>query len=77
MLCVRVGENGDVDTAKAFERCGIKLPVTVLVLAAYHGRKKMVEYCITELRMDVDARDQYDRTAMHRAVQGGHLDIVE
>lgn len=72
----RVAENGHLDSLKELIRCGHQPNETFLVLAAYAGRERCVEYCIGQLNMDINGTDVYGRTALHRACESKKDKIV-
>lgn len=73
----RFAENGDVDMCKAFIANGLTIAQTVPVLASYAGRKNLLVFVIDEHKMSIDSIDVYSRTALHRAIEGGRVDIVK
>ena len=73
----RCAENGDIDTLVALMNCGHTPPNSFPVVTAFAGRKPCLEYCIDSLKMAVDSKDMYDRTPLHRAVEGSKYDIAK
>lgn len=76
-LCHRVAENGDLDSLAQFISCGITPRESSVVLAAYMGRAEFVRYLLDELGLPVDSVDSDHRTALHRACQGAHIQVVK
>lgn len=73
----RFAENGDVETLKAFIDCKIQIAPSVPVLAAYAGRKNLLQYALEQHKMCVNSVDIYQRSSLHRAIEGGRIDIVK
>ena len=77
LIISRVAENGDIDTLKAFIKCNFHPQNHIAVLAAFHGRKRLLEYLIETVGVDKDTRDLYERTPLLRAIEGGRGDVVK
>ena len=73
----RCAENGDIDTLIALLKCGLTPPNSYPVLTSFAGRKPCLEYCLEQLKMNVDCKDMYERTPLHRSVEGGKYDIAK
>ena len=74
----RAAGYGDLKTLKSFLACGLQPNEECLTWAAYNGRTSLVKYCLqsTEMRMDVNSCDMYDRTPLLRACNRGHYDLA-
>jgi len=65
-----ISKGADVNTKNASS-------VTPLICAAYYGSADSIESLLLSRRIDLNAKDYDERTALHRAAERGHLDIVK
>lgn len=76
-------ENADVKLARKMRAEGAELDSvndageTAVHLAVKSGDRKMVEFVLTELHLNANARDAFGRTPLHWAAQQGNALIVE
>ena len=61
----------------AFMSCGIQLDSNFPVLAAFNGRKRLLEHLLDIVGVDVNSNDIYKRTPLLRAIEGAHFDVVQ
>ena len=73
----RVAENGDIKTMQAFLSCGLVLDSNFAVLAAFNGRKPLVEHVLNNEQISIETTDIYKRTPLLRAIEGKRFDIVQ
>ena len=73
-LCAESGNLATfVELIKHFEY----VPYSVPVWAATFGQKRFLKYCVDELKMPVNSKDQLNKTPLHGAIEGGHEEIVK
>ena len=72
-----MAENGDIEALQKFLDAKIKPNEGFMVQAAYHGRKLLLQYILDSKLLPIDSKDQYQRTALMRAVDGNRCEIVK
>ena len=72
----RCAENGDEKTLRQFIKAGKKPKDSFLVLTCFNGRQQCAQYCINNLKMNVNGTDTYNRTPILRACEGNRIDLV-
>ena len=68
-------ENGDVATLIELAK-KLAVPDSILMVAALNGKTPFLKYCIEQLKMPIDSRDDYNRTPLHRAIKGNMLVLL-
>lgn len=76
-LCVvsRTAENGDVESLRKLIEGRVHVTASCLGMSAFSGRLPYLRHLVENLGMDIDAVDQYGRTAILRAVEGSQIDV--
>lgn len=71
--------NGHLETVKALMREGARITESTLSCAARNGHNQIVKYLLEEpdFNVDVNAKDHYNYTALHRACVYNHLFTVK
>ena len=77
LFLFRVAENGDIETLKALMSCSVDPKSNVASLAALADRSPYIVYLLDVMKMNVDSVDMYDRTALHRSLEGGHIGLAK
>ena len=69
-------ENGDITTLKELSK-KLYVPESTSVVAAFNGRMPFLKYCIEQLKMPVDSMNEFNKSPLHTAIKGEHVDIVK
>ena len=72
-----MSENGDIESLKEFEKCGIPPNHNDPALAALAGRTSFLAHLFGPMNVSVESKDMYSKTALHRSCESGKVATVK